>query len=61
MKESFIEGIYCHKKRMQGRNISDKRASAGSKGGKKSLGKDVDFAQAKKANSEDENEDEMKN
>lgn len=56
----FIEGDLLSQKRMvKDGNISDKRASAGSKGGKKSLGKDDDFAQAKtKANSENENEDE---
>lgn len=56
----FIEGDFLKQKRMiKDGNISDKRAVAGSKGGKKTLGKDVDFAQAKyQANSEYENEGE---
>lgn len=55
-----LEGDLLSQKRMvKDGNISDKRALAGSKGGKKTLGKDDGFAQAKiQANSEDENEDE---
>lgn len=57
-----IEGDLLSQKRMvKDGNISDKRALAGSKGGKKTLGAGGVFAQAKfKANSEDENEDEIK-
>lgn len=53
-----LEGDLLSQKRMvKDGIISDKRALSGSKGGKKSLGKDVDFAQAKtQANSEDEDE-----
>lgn len=56
----FIDGDLLTQKRMiKDGDISDKRASAGSKGGKKSLGKDDGFAQAKlQANSENEDEDE---
>lgn len=59
----FIEGDFLKQKRMiKDGNISDKRAIAGSKGGKKTFGKDGDFAKAKfKANSEYENEDENEN
>lgn len=58
-----IEGDLLSQKRMiKDGNISDKRALAGSKGGKKTLGKDDGFAQAKsQANSEDENEIENEN
>ena len=59
----FIDGDLLTQKRMiKDGNISDKRASAGSKGGKKTLGKGGDFAQAKfQANSEDEDEVENDN
>lgn len=55
-----LEGDLLSQKRMvKDGNISDKRALAGSKGGKKTFGIDDGFAQAKfQANSEDENEDE---
>lgn len=55
-----IDGDLLSQKRMvKDGNISDKRALAGSKGGKKTFGIDNGFAQAKiQANSEDENEDE---
>jgi hypothetical protein len=58
-----LDGDLLSQKRMiKDGNISDKRASAGSKGGKKSLGKGDDFAQAKfQANSEDEDEVENDN
>ena len=58
-----IDGDLLSQKRMiKDGNISDKRASAGSKGGKKTLGKGDDFAQAKfQANSEDEDEVENDN
>jgi len=57
----FIDGDLLTQKRMiKDGNISDKRSTAGSKGGKKSLGKGDDFAQAKfQANSEDEDEVEI--
>ena len=55
-----LEGDLLSQKRMvKDGIISDKRALAGSKGGKKTFGIDDGFAQAKfQANSEDENEDE---
>jgi len=58
-----LDGDLLSQKRMvKDGNISDKRALAGSKGGKKSLGKDDGFAQAKfQANSEDENENDINN
>lgn len=58
-----LDGDLLSQKRMiKDGNISDKRASAGSKGGKKTLGKGDDFAQAKfQANSEDEDEVENDN
>jgi len=56
-----LEGDLLSQKRMiKDGNISDKRALAGSKGGKKTFGIDDGFAQAKtQANSEDENEYEI--
>lgn len=63
-KVIFIDGDLLKQKRMiKDGDISDKRASAGSKGGNKTLGKPTKrtkkFAQAKsQANSENENENE---
>lgn len=63
----FIEGdALCQKRMIKDCEISEKRAMAGSKGGKKSQSKNQNFAQAKnKANSENEieydNEDENDN
>jgi hypothetical protein len=57
-KVLFIEDdLLCQKRMMKDGSISDKRALAGSKGGKKTMGVVDVFAQAKnQANSEDENE-----
>ena len=66
-KVLFIDGDLLKQKRMiKDGDISDKRASAGSKGGNKTLGKPTKrtkkFAQAKsQANSENENENENEN